>query len=60
MRWAIVGRGVDDKSGGPNAWKPYYRQGGVVHSFQSNRRSPVFGAAANKISGRQSLESLTK
>jgi hypothetical protein len=40
--------GVDDKSGGPNAWKPL-STGGFVHSFESHRRSPVFDATAGNI-----------
>ncbi|MGB9298064.1 MAG: hypothetical protein WCB52_17880, partial [Pseudolabrys sp.] len=42
----------------PNAWKPHYRQGGFVYSFQSYRRSPDFGAAANKISAGEPMEPL--
>jgi len=45
--------GANDKSGGPNAWKLLYRQGGFVRSFQSYRRSPVFDATANEISARE-------
>ena len=33
-------------------------RGNFVHSFQSYRRSPVFGAATNKISTRKPLEPL--
>jgi len=54
----VTAEQYDIKSGGPNAWKPHYRQGGFVHSFQSYRRSPVFDATAHEISAKGPLEPL--